>query len=417
MKKYLPLIGIVLAIFLMYFGNSDRTSIERKDYILGIGIDKSDSKEGEYKYTFYIPKSSSKDGDSGSSDQSSKGSNETKGDKFTKISVNAKTIFSAMDYSNGSFSDVVSLSHVKVIVISDMLSKDDIDKNIESTFNNTLFRHTALVAMTSGKTDKIFENLEEETQSKPDTYFDFIKNSHKTTGLTSVTRLKDYYNLKNSHSGRAVIAYIGSKEEKEETKEKNDTTLNNREINKFIANNSPIDTKNKVSAIGLAVFDDSKKVDILNGQQCVIYNILKGQLFSSMTTIQSVEDKDKAMSFCCRNYFKPDIKVKIIDDKPKIDINITLIGFVSYDENRIIQKNDGNIIKVKEHLEKFFYEQIMDFLNYTSKEIKTDVVSFGNYAKINFMTIDDFNNYKWNDKYKDAEFNLKVSINLSECRL
>ena len=46
-----------------------------------------------------------------------------------------------------------------------------------------------------------------------------------------------------------------------------------------------------------------------------------------------------------------------------------------------------------------------------SKEYSIDIDHFSTRALSHFLTIQDWENFNWNEKFKDAKFNVSVNIN------
>ena len=54
----------------------------------------------------------------------------------------------------------------------------------------------------------------------------------------------------------------------------------------------------------------------------------------------------------------------------------------------------------------------LEYLYKTSKEFKSDINGFGNFAAKNFLTISEFENYDWLNKYKDSFFNVEINTSV-----
>ena len=50
----------------------------------------------------------------------------------------------------------------------------------------------------------------------------------------------------------------------------------------------------------------------------------------------------------------------------------------------------------------------------TSTFLKTDTENFSRYAKRNFLTQKAWNEYGWEKKYKNAEFDVNVEVNVAK---
>ena len=59
-----------------------------------------------------------------------------------------------------------------------------------------------------------------------------------------------------------------------------------------------------------------------------------------------------------------------------------------------------------------YLESILtEYLYKTSKSLSSDINGFGKTARSNFLTLDEFYDYNWSEKYKDSFF--KVTVNSS----
>ena len=68
--------------------------------------------------------------------------------------------------------------------------------------------------------------------------------------------------------------------------------------------------------------------------------------------------------------------------------------------------------KIEQATKEYLQEQILSYLYKTSKDLYADVDSFGLYALKYFSTTEEWEEYNWLHRYKDAFFNLDISVNL-----
>ena len=72
---------------------------------------------------------------------------------------------------------------------------------------------------------------------------------------------------------------------------------------------------------------------------------------------------------------------------------------------------EDNIDAFTDEVSKELKKEVVRFLEKTQK-LGTDIVGFSGYAKRNFMTKMDFDNYKWKEKYKNAKFDVKINFSV-----
>ena len=61
---------------------------------------------------------------------------------------------------------------------------------------------------------------------------------------------------------------------------------------------------------------------------------------------------------------------------------------------------------------RYLESMFLDYLYKTSKDFKSDINGFGNFAAKNFITTNEYNNYNWLESYKDAFFDVQVTTSV-----
>ena len=107
---------------------------------------------------------------------------------------------------------------------------------------------------------------------------------------------------------------------------------------------------------------------------------------------------------------KAKIKVKIEDNIPHIYVKIavrasilTLVNDINYEEKDVLEKFSD---VTKDYIE----EQFNNYFDKISKEYETDIDCFSTKALAYFPTINDWNNYNWSEKFKNAKFDIDINI-------
>ena len=174
----------------------------------------------------------------------------------------------------------------------------------------------------------------------------------------------------------------------------------------FSAGEIPLENK-EVQIMGMAIFDFDKYIGEMGVIETEIYNILTGRYKSSYVTYYFSPTPDDPITVMLEQNKKPKIKIDTSGDVPKISLNVYLeADFLSSTPE----------LAVEQHLDTFSAEaseelksEIEEFLIKT-KEMNADIVGFGSYAKRNFLDQNDFEAYKWKEKYKNAQFDVNVDF-------
>ena len=84
---------------------------------------------------------------------------------------------------------------------------------------------------------------------------------------------------------------------------------------------------------------------------------------------------------------------------------MTLDKDVEYETNEVLSKisNAG-----KEYLTK----QFNDYFKKISTEYETDIDEFGTKAAANFLTMPEWKNFNWNEKFKNSTFDVNIDLDV-----
>lgn len=74
--------------------------------------------------------------------------------------------------------------------------------------------------------------------------------------------------------------------------------------------------------------------------------------------------------------------------------------------------NDKLLKEISNSCNSYIKSVMTDYLYKTSKYLKSDIDDFGKAAQSKFFTTKDFNNYNWNEKYKDSFFDVNIDTSV-----
>jgi spore germination protein KC len=106
---------------------------------------------------------------------------------------------------------------------------------------------------------------------------------------------------------------------------------------------------------------------------------------------------------------KAKISVKA-EENPKISIFIDIEGdFISVGYDDSFVKNPKAF---EEYLEEKIENEIMNLMKKSTDELDSDICGFSEKAKKCFSTVKDWKAYGWEEKYKNAEFDVNVNVTM-----
>ncbi len=412
-------------------------------YVIALGIDKGNSK-GIYKYSIQYARPTQITG--GTSEGGGKGE-----DTSEILSIESPSIYSAINLANHIISKTFTLSHTKVIVLSEEIAKEGIAPIIDAFGRNSDIRPTVYFCIANDSAEKYLNSVKPSIEINPAKYYELIFENNSSSYTPFNDMQKIYFNYKNGLRDN-VIPYVGTAESKEKqnsqsnesgneenskngeeasTKTTSETqneesanTQKNVPLNKggfeyhvknYLSGNMDIAISNESEEIGAAVFKEDRMIDTLNDIECKIYNIINGTYKNGYTVIYSKYTPSSPITILLVQKKKPSIIVNVENDIPQINIKLYLNGdFISTAYEDMIEDNvDGFEAETQKYIE----DAVLTFLYKTSKEYDSDILGFASYAKRSFLTYKELNNYNWEGKYKDAQFNVTVDFNIERTGL
>jgi spore germination protein KC len=168
--------------------------------------------------------------------------------------------------------------------------------------------------------------------------------------------------------------------------------------------------KNEI--MGLALFDRGKMVGEIDGEETTYHLMAEGEFGYSYLTFPDPLKQGHYVLLNVKQSRKPKKKVEMVDSKPKIDVKIILEADILSIQSGINYEDPKNIGVLERAAEEFLKEGALRYLNKTSGEFGVDICGFGKLMKSKFLTWDQWVDFGWLKKYKDATFDVNVDLKI-----
>lgn len=164
---------------------------------------------------------------------------------------------------------------------------------------------------------------------------------------------------------------------------------------------------------GTALFAGDKMVGKIDTEKTPLLLAMMGKMKHTQFTARSVSEdyseNEKKYAAIALNNVKRKLSVKIINNKPVVDINLNFNGSLSEYQwnkkyNEQLQKSIQN--KIAAEIEQNCYY----ILNYT-KEVGSDPIGIGDIVRAKYNSY--WQQVKWENAYKATVFNVKVKLNIT----
>ena len=423
MLKFYAIVILVLVFMYAFSASYTSDSVDNISYVIALAVDENED-EKNLQVTFEFMDTST---------FSSESSSESKSAIIDTI--NATSINSAINLLNAYIGKQVNLSHCKVVVFSDKLAQKGISAEVSELMNNIQVRPSTNIIICKGNALEYIQNSTSQLEKILTKYYDIFPNSSEYTGYTSNIMIGEFYNyMTTKECGNLAIlgglnptispsnssgnpsneasdgSSSGSSNGSSSTSKK-EKPNNNTPLSQMISGNAPILGERGTENIGLAVMKNGIYIGDLTAEDTLCHTLISGEVNSFLLTINNTDIYENYLDIEIFENMSPKISVEIENDNPKININIKLIGRISGIKDGINYSDEPknlDLDRISKITEETIKKCITHYLYKTSSEFKCDIDYFYNYAKRRFITVKDWKNYDWENKYPNTNFNINV---------
>lgn len=416
--KNILVICIVFSLVYSFFGKSNSSNdLDQLAYIMSIGIDVGDIDQYKISFqtsTIYSSSSdlsgegSSSGGGSGGGGQSGGGSSESKTPSFEVHTIECNSIDSGINIINTYVDKKIDLSHCKLLLLSEEIARKGISPIIYTLVNKIEIRPDCNLMISEIPDNEFTDKEKPSIQELLPKYYDVTTNTKIESGYTQNITLTDFYtNLKCSAC--EDIAILGTVRN---PKTKNNTNNQPIGIDKASENITSIKEEPIIEILGLSAFKDDKFVGNLSGIETVCHFILTNELDTCSISVPSpFEDGNTLDLFIALNQ-KPKTKVILSNGSPFIQTKINLVAKILSFNNSTSNLTSDLIKQIEESAQAYLTDQLYKYLYKTSTEFKSDIAGFGKFAKKNFSTLQDWDNYHWLSNYSSSTFQVDLDFSI-----
>lgn len=403
MRRKISLIIICFVLFIPT-GCYDSKEINESTYIAMLGVD--EGVKDKWQITLLLP-FLGEGGDSGSSENEGRST-----PKYTEYTIEAPSFFQGISLTNTSIRGSIIFFHTNVLVFSEDLAKSGkIGKFIAPLIRNREIRRSEFILVSKGSAKDFLgaaiENLETSISKEME---DLIRGS-LYTGYFPKTNLNDLNNGIKSTYHQTLAIYGAINNGLISDALEGDSTEDPEDSANYYAGEIPRKGGKKIDLAGSAVFNGDKMVGKLTIYETQLVLITKGLLKRWTFAIPDPKEPDSVIPIEVRPAKKPQIRISFKDKKPVIDLKLKLNADILAIQSRI-DYEDPSLSPILEKAAEVLIKRELDKTIKKCKELKSDVFDFGNTAAMKFATIQEWEDYNWNERFEDAEINTTVSLKI-----
>ncbi len=390
------LLLVILLTVLLLPGCWGFRETDQLGYILSMGIDKGKENIVEITFTVAIP-------------QAPGGGDKEK--STVVISLEAASIFGALQMADSFMSRDMTFIHNNMIVVSEEIAKEGLSKYINPLVRSREIRRNSYVMITKGKAKDFLEKNVTVIEKYPSRQIGMLMENKKHVGFIPVADIDTFYDGATSPGREPVVTLVGVNQGREgEEKDKSFAEKVRTEL-AYSAGELPRSGANKIDVIGTAVFRRDKLVGFLNGSETRYYQMINGKYGSAIFTFPDPETSEGYIVVVrIKQAAVPQVKMDITGDVPQIGVDLTLEGEIMSIQSGINYESQEKQEEFKQYLENYIATEINSVVEKAQNEFKSDIFGLGDYTRKYFWTWQAWNDYNWLERFPQAEIEVRPHL-------
>ncbi|MCL5073256.1 MAG: Ger(x)C family spore germination protein [Actinobacteria bacterium] len=404
MKKKILLIINIIMLMVTLTSCYDAREVTSANFVQIIGIDHGVT--DKWRITVKVPIMQNEGGSSG------KGSESSQQTQTKIITIDAPSFHGGINLLNTNIPQRLDFSHAVLLVISEELAQSGlVGEYITPLIRFKEIRRTLNVIVVQGSAEEFVEKTETYTGGSLSWTVTSLLKQGENTGFFPKISMNDFYDgIKSTY--RQPVLPLGSVYNKGEFKE--DGKPFNMEFNntgQYFAGDTPRKGGNSIELLGSALFDKDRMVGKLNGHETRMMMLIRGEFKKGIFTIQDPKDSKWVIPIDTRLSRKPDVKIYFDDGRPIINLEIKTEGDILAVQSEINYENEKMLTIIENKMIEYLEDSINSVID-KCQSLKIDAFNFGRSAVMHFLTINEWENYNWNEKFKEAKVEVKVDFKI-----
>lgn len=358
-------------------------------YAVALGVDKAE--EG-YRFTIQYAKvfeinSGAESGESG-------------GEIVENITVEAPSIYSAVDIANHLVSKRFILSHLRLAVFSEETAREGIGSFVEVMSRNRDIRPDIYIAVARGSSEEYLKNIKPATEVNPSKYYELMYENIYSEYIPKTTNEEMYKSI--AGGGRDMAAAMAGVSDKESEVIKSGYEYGIKSM----------EGEESGGVMGMGIFSKDKLVMVCPSDEVKLYNILMDKFEYGYITFYNSRNPEEPITLRLEKMRDVGCDIKAEENGIKAGLNIYMEAEFSglpldYDQEKYIEEYENEI---NEYLEKAAAE----FLNKVYLQ-NCDILDIKGKVKRGFLTDKGYEEY--NIEEKAIEFDVKAEIKIRRAGL
>jgi len=388
----------LLCTALLLGGCNYASDIDEQAFIIAVGIDKGVTEALQVTFLFSTPSQSGGGGET----ESGGGDSENK----DMITIEAPTVYSATRRLNAIKSKKINLTHTKLIVFSEEISKEGLSDYVTSLVSSRDFRPTTYICISKEKTSSYLKSISPTQDTYIEKYIDHIMGKAVSDKVSEAYLYYLYFNLSKNYSSSIVPLVSVNKNKLPKENEKSDKITDDLDYSKK-AGSIKRKAKSKAEISGYAVLKNGKLVTSLGDFSSTLAKLITAEYYDESFSFYYPEAKNY-VTVTLRQVTSPTIKTKIKNKNTVIKITVPLE--IKYVDPHVLTKNNISSSEFQKFLKKKLNKKAKSLITKMQNKYNSDFLGLGDHLKKHFLTVSEWERFNWEEKYKNADISVSFKI-------
>jgi spore germination protein KC len=370
-------------------------------YIVGIGIDAAPEGKVQVTYRIAVPAALSGAGEGGGA-----GTEKTS----SLITIIAPSLAEARNLANLTLSRSLLLSHNKSFVIGEELARRGLADIVGPIKRFREYRGSMFIVVVKGSAYEFLQKNKPAVERQPSRWAEDILFVARDTGYHLPVTVHYFYRRLKGVTGAPLAAYaaVGP----EDMKDRPMGELSEKErTQEYLPDGVPKKGANDVNMAGVAVFRGDKMVGTLTTEETRILAILLDEFPRGFITIADPLEPQKSINISIRNGRRPKIDTAIVDGQAKISVDVLLEGEITAISSGI-NYEAAEYRQLLEQQTSVMIEEEMRKMIAKTQRLDADAADFGARLAPSFNSRKEFEQFRWDEYFPQAEVDVKVTTRL-----
>lgn len=308
-------------------------------------------------------------------------------------------LLECLDVLNATTTRALSLSQLRDFYISESIAKSDLlFSSLASIIHSRQVRPMALIYVCLGRAEDVLRMENPTFGSRLSKTITAEIESLQEASVISILPISEFYGRLLSAGGDAygILTAVNTMGYIQETAPRGAQSASR------YAGELPVNITNPIQMYGTALFHSSRMVGMLDGYETQLLNMCLGDFKRGDILVQ---DAAGNMKLGLQQLRPPKIKVQMQGERPVISVDVKLAASTYADP--LVQ----DFLLVQQRATSLIQNDLTNLL-LKLQALQTDPINFTGHARKNVLTLQEWDQFGWQEKYMQAGFSVSVDLAL-----